>query len=76
MGAAELIAFEEVRARKHWDTLRQQLHVRFDQWLDTLEQQWHEPPSRFHRIPLKISPTQPPDGARGGPHTLTARGAV
>ena len=26
---------------------------------------------RFQRIPLKISPTQPPDGARGGPHTLT-----
>src|SRR4029453_1886393 len=30
----------------------------------------------FHRIPLKISPTQPPDGGRGGPHTLTARGAA
>ena len=28
------------------------------------------------RIPLKISPTQPPDGVRGGPHTLTARGAA
>src|SRR5215471_21540031 len=45
MGAAEVIAFEEVRARKQWDTLRQQLHARFDQWLDILEQQWHEPPS-------------------------------
>jgi hypothetical protein len=45
MGAAEIISFEEVRARKQWDTLRQQLHARFDQWLDTLEQQWHEPPS-------------------------------
>jgi len=30
----------------------------------------------FHRIPLKISPTQPLDGVRGGPHTLTARGAA
>src|SRR6266851_3451115 len=30
--------------------------------------------STLHRIPLKISPTQPPDGVRGGPHTLTARG--
>ena len=37
MGAAEVISFEEVRARKQWDTLRQQLHERFDQWLDTLE---------------------------------------
>jgi hypothetical protein len=45
MGAAEVIAFEEVRARKQWDTLRQQLHARFDQWLDTLEQQGHELPS-------------------------------
>jgi len=45
MGAAELIAFEEVRASKQWSTLRQQLHARFDQWLDTLEQRWHEPPS-------------------------------
>jgi len=45
MGAAEVIAFEEVRASKQWSTLRQQFHQRFDQWLDTLEQQWHEPPS-------------------------------
>jgi hypothetical protein len=30
MGAAEMIAFAEVRARKQWDTLRQQLHERFD----------------------------------------------
>ena len=39
MGAAELIAFGEVRASKQWDTLRQQLHTRFDQWLDGLEAQ-------------------------------------
>jgi hypothetical protein len=45
MGAAEGISFEEVRARKQWDTLRHQLHERFDQWLDTLETQWHEPPA-------------------------------
>jgi hypothetical protein len=50
MGAAEVIAFEDVRARKQWDTLRQQLHARFDQWLDTLEQQWHEPPSTFTEV--------------------------
>jgi hypothetical protein len=45
MGAAEVIAFEEVRASKQWDALRHHLHKRFDQWLDTLETQWHEPPS-------------------------------
>jgi Uncharacterised protein family (UPF0236) len=54
MGAAEVIAFEEVRARKHWDTLRQQLHVRFDQWLDTLEQQWHEPPATLLEVTATV----------------------
>ena len=39
MGAAEVISFEEVRARKQWDTRRHQLHARFDQWLDALETQ-------------------------------------
>ena len=37
MGAAEAIAFEEVRASQPWHPLRQRLHARFDQWLDTLE---------------------------------------
>src|SRR2546428_6907342 len=43
MGAAEVIAFEEVRARKQWDALRGQLHTRFDQWLDGLEEQLRAP---------------------------------
>jgi len=43
MGAAEVISFEEVRARKQWDALRGQLHTRFDQWLDGLETQLQEP---------------------------------
>jgi hypothetical protein len=43
MGAAEVISFEEVRARKQWDALRGQLHTRFDQWLDALEAQLPEP---------------------------------
>jgi Uncharacterised protein family (UPF0236) len=43
MGAAEVIAFEEVRARQQWDALRRQLHTRFDQWLDGLEAQLQEP---------------------------------
>ena len=37
MGTAEIISFEEVRASKQWDTLRQALHTRFDEWLDRLE---------------------------------------
>src|SRR5206468_10576037 len=43
MGAAEVISFEEVRARKQWDALRGRLHTRFDQWLDALEAQLQEP---------------------------------
>jgi uncharacterized protein UPF0236 len=54
MGAAEVIAFEEVRARKQWDSLRHQLHERFDQWLDTLETQWHEPPSAFPEVTAMV----------------------
>ena len=37
MGCAEVISLDEVRARKHWTTLRQRLHERFDRWLDQLE---------------------------------------
>jgi hypothetical protein len=43
MGAAEVIAFKEVRARKQRDAPRRQLHTRFDQWLDALEAQLPEP---------------------------------
>jgi len=43
MGAAEVLSFEEVRARQQWDALRHQLHERFDQWLDGVEEQLHEP---------------------------------
>jgi hypothetical protein len=54
MGAAEVIAFEEVRASKQWDPLRQQRHARFDHWLDTLEQQWHEPPSPLMEVTATV----------------------
>jgi hypothetical protein len=54
MGAAEVIAFEDIRARKQWDTLRQQLHTRFDQGLDTLQQQWHEPPSTLLEVTTMV----------------------
>jgi hypothetical protein len=54
MGAAEVISFEEVRARKQWSTLRQQLHERFDQWLDTLEQAWPEPPATLSEVSATV----------------------
>src|SRR5262249_21692119 len=54
MGAAEVISFEEVRARKQWSTLRHQLHERFDQWLDTLEQAWPEPPATLSEVTATV----------------------
>jgi hypothetical protein len=42
MGCAEIISLDEVRARKQWESLRPQLHARFDPWLDRLEEQWPE----------------------------------
>jgi hypothetical protein len=54
MGAAEVISFEEVRARKQWSALRQQLHERFDQWLDTLEQAWREPPATVSEVTATV----------------------
>lgn len=38
MGCAEVISFPEVRASRRWTALRQQLHARFDQWLDRLDE--------------------------------------
>jgi len=40
--AAEVISLGEVRTRQQWETLRQHLHDRFDQWLDGLETQLPE----------------------------------
>ena len=54
MGAGEVIAFEEVRARKQWSILRHQLHERFDQWLDALEQRWHELPSTLTEVTATV----------------------
>ena len=54
MGAAEVISFEEGRARKPWSALRHQLHERFDQWLATLEQAWREPPATLSEVTATV----------------------
>ncbi|MGE3541543.1 MAG: hypothetical protein AB7N91_29435 [Candidatus Tectimicrobiota bacterium] len=43
MGTAEIIAFEEVRARKQWDVLRQQWYRCFAQWLEGLAESLPQP---------------------------------
>ena len=50
MGQAEIISLSEVRARKQWAALRQQLHDRFDQWLDHLEAQLPEPETTLAHV--------------------------
>jgi hypothetical protein len=50
VGCAEVISLPEVRARNQWALLRQQLHSRFDQWLDRLEEQFAEPKSTLAEV--------------------------
>jgi hypothetical protein len=50
MGCAEVLSFTAVRASQPWDALRQQLHKRFDQWLDTREPQLHAPSPTLSQV--------------------------
>jgi len=43
MGQAEVIALSEMRASSQWQRLRDDLHARFDQWLDGLQAQLPDP---------------------------------
>jgi hypothetical protein len=46
MDSAEVIVLSEVRASTQWQKLRDDLHARFDQWLDRLEEQLPDPQTR------------------------------
>jgi len=50
MGTAEIISLAEVRASRHWPLLREQLHARFDDWLDGLQEQLPEPVSTLAEV--------------------------
>jgi hypothetical protein len=54
VGCPEVISLPEVRASKQWEVLRHQLHERFDQWLDTLETQWPEPPATLPEMTATV----------------------
>src|SRR5215218_9089121 len=43
MGSAQVILLTEVRASTQWQQLRDDLHTRFDQWLDRLQEQLPAP---------------------------------
>jgi len=50
MGAAAVISLAAVREQKQQAEFRQQLHERFDHWLDTLEEQMREPKPTLEQI--------------------------
>jgi hypothetical protein len=50
MGKAEVIAFSDVRASSQWQRLRDDLHARFDQWLDGLQTQLPDPQALLAEI--------------------------
>ncbi len=50
MGSAQIISLSEVRASRQWQGLRDQLHARFDQWLDRLQEQLPDPQTRLSEV--------------------------
>src|SRR4029453_13792125 len=48
--AAKVILLDDVRASQKHQALRQQLHERFDQWLDALEHQLPEAGLTLHQV--------------------------
>ena len=48
--AAEVISLDDVRASQQRQALRQQLHERFDRWLDALETQLPEPEPTLSQV--------------------------
>jgi hypothetical protein len=54
MGAAEIISLSEVRASQQWMQLREQLHARFDRWLDGLQEQLPEPAAPLAAVTAAI----------------------
>lgn len=50
MGSAQVIALSEVRASSQWKRLRDQLHDRFDQWLDGLQEQLPDPETHLAEV--------------------------
>ena len=50
MGSAQVISLSEVRASNQWQRLRDDLHTRFDQWLDRLQEQLPNPQTRLAEV--------------------------
>jgi hypothetical protein len=50
MGSAQVISLSEVRASHQWQGLRDQLHARFDQWLDRLQERLPDPQAPLSEV--------------------------
>jgi hypothetical protein len=50
MGLAEVISLSEVRASSQWQRLRDDLHTRFDQWLDRLQEKLPDPQTSLAEV--------------------------
>ena len=50
MGSAQVISLSKVRASNQWQRLRDDLHTRFDQWLDRLQEQLPNPQTRLAEV--------------------------
>jgi hypothetical protein len=50
MGLAEVISLSEVRASSQWQRLRDDLHIRFDQWLDRLQEHLPNPQTSLAEV--------------------------
>jgi hypothetical protein len=54
MGRAEVIVLSEVRASTQWQRLRDDLHVRFDQWLDRLQEELPDPQTSLAEVTAAV----------------------
>jgi hypothetical protein len=54
MGCAEVISLSEVRASTQWQRLRNELHARFDQGLDRLEEQLPDPKTSLAEVTAAV----------------------
>ena len=54
MGSAQVISLSEVRASNQWQRLRDDLHTRFDQWLDRLQEQLPNPQTRLAEVTAAV----------------------
>jgi hypothetical protein len=54
MGLAEVLSFSEVRASSQWQRRRDDLHIRFAQWLERLQEPWPHPHTSLAEVTAAV----------------------